>query len=217
MRWDWALFAESLGLILAKLPLTLTIVCAAMTLALTLGLLVAFLVRSPQRIVRAPVSIASEFIRRTPLLIQVYFIFYVLPDVGITLSGEVAGVLALGLYQAAYVSLIFGAGIANVPRGQWEAARALQIPVAATWREIILPQAIPPMLPPLGNQALILLKETALLSTITVVEMMGTARIIGNDYYRFLEPITAVGCIYLCICWPVAVGLRAFEQHAARR
>lgn len=212
MSFDWSLFASALGVIVQRLPLVLMIVAAASVLALGLGLVFALAARSGHALLRVPVGFVAEFIRRTPLLVQVYAVFYVLPEIGIYLSGVTAGIVALGVYQAAFVSQIYQGGIANVPRGQWDAAIALNVPRLDVWRRIVLPQAVPPMIPMLGNYLLLLLKETALLSTITVVELMGAAMIIGNQTYRYLEPITAVGLIYLAICWPTAILLRRYEN-----
>src|SRR5690606_13471664 len=98
-----------------------------------------------------PVAGFVEFVRSTPLLIQLYFLYYVLPDYGLSLSPFATGVIALGVHYACYTAEVYRAGIEAVPRGQWEAARALNLSPAATWRHVILPQAVPATLPMLGN------------------------------------------------------------------
>ncbi|MDA4635977.1 ABC transporter permease subunit, partial [Escherichia coli] len=101
--------------------------------------------------VSKPVGFLADFIRGTPLLVQLYFIFYVLPDAGITLSPLVAGVIGLGLHYGTYTAEVYRGGIDNVARGQWEAARACNLSAFQTWTRIILPQALPPMIPALAN------------------------------------------------------------------
>src|SRR5690606_29780824 len=106
------------------------------------------------------------------LLIQLYFLYYVLPTTGIVLSPMVTGVIGLGLHYSSYTAEVYRAGINAVPRGQWEAARSLHLNRWQTYRHVILPQAIPPMIPVLGNYLIAMFKDTPLLSAITIVEML---------------------------------------------
>lgn len=211
MDWDWEYALAVLPRLLEGLAITLQATVLAAVIALAIGLLFALGRRAGSRPVQLICYWTMEFIRRTPLLVQLYLIFFILPRFGIALPAMVAGVIALGLHTGAYMSEVFRAGIDGVPAGQWEAARALNIPTARVWRYIILPQALPPMIPAAGNYVLMLFKETALLSTITVIDVMGAARIAGNETYRYLEPITLVGLIYLAISLPAAMALRWLE------
>jgi polar amino acid transport system permease protein len=217
MIWDWDYAFRILPRLLEGLVITLEATAMAGALALGAGLVIAIARRARSPVIRVPVYWAVEFIRRTPLLIQLYFLFYVLPDIGIVISPLTAGVIGLGLHNSAYMSEVYRAGINSVPAGQWEAAKALNYPRIEVWRRVILPQAVPPMIPALGNYLLILFKETALLATISVVDMMGTARIVGNESYRYFEPMTMVGLLYLAIAVPSAIGLRALEQRMTGR
>lgn len=217
MIWDWEYALRVLPRLLEGLVVTLQAAGLAGALALGAGLLIAIAGRARSRLVRLPVYWSVEFIRRTPLLIQLYFLFYVLPDIGIVIGPFTAGVIGLGLHNSAYMSEVYRAGINSVPAGQWEAAKALNYPRIEVWRRIILPQAVPPMIPALGNYLLILFKETALLATISVVDMMGTARIVGNESYRYFEPMTMVGLLYLAIAVPSSIGLRVLEHRMAGR
>jgi polar amino acid transport system permease protein len=113
-----------------------------------------------------------EFIRSTPLLIQIFFMFFVLPKFGIAMPAFLTGVLALGLHYSSYCAEVYRAGLENIPRGQWEAALALNLSPSRTYRDIIIPQAIPPVVPALGNYLVALFKETPLLSAIAVLELM---------------------------------------------
>ena len=160
-----------------------------------------------------------EFIRSTPLLIQIFFLFFVLPEFGIVLDAFTAGVLALGLHYGAYCSEVYRAGLEAVPRGQWEAATALNLDQLATFRDIILPQALPPVVPALGNYLVALFKETPLLSAIAVLELMQTAKILGSETFRYNEPITLVGLFFLAMSLVSAAGIRirrAIAQPKAR-
>ncbi|MGO4840680.1 ectoine/hydroxyectoine ABC transporter permease subunit EhuD, partial [Rhizobiaceae sp. 2RAB30] len=144
-----------------------------------------------------PVIVIIEFIRSTPLLIQLFALYYFLPLWGVTLPAFACGVIALGVHYATYCAEVYRAGLENVPRGQWEAAKALNMSQARTYARIILPQAIPPILLPLGNYFVAMFKETPVLLAITVIELVATARIIGNDTFRYTEPITLAGMFFL--------------------
>ena len=138
-----------------------------------------------------------EFMRGTPLLVQLYFLFYILPDLGILLAPLVAGVIGLGLHYGTYTAEVYRAGIDNVPRGQWEAAKAVNLTMRQTWMHIIIPQAMPPMIPALANYFIAMFKETPLLSAITVLELMNQASSVANSNYRYVEPMTLVGVFFL--------------------
>lgn len=216
MEWDWAYAISILPRLLDGLVVTLQATVLATILALFAGLGLALGKRAGNVLVRGFFYWLTEFIRRTPLLVQLYLIFFVLPRFDIILPAMVSGVLALGFHTAAYMSEVYRAGIEAVPEGQWESARALNIPTVSTWRYIILPQALPPMIPAAGNYVLMLFKETVLLSTITIIDVMGAARIAGNETYRYFEPITMVGIIYLIISLPAALALRSLEDYIRR-
>ncbi len=216
MNWDWSYAFSLIPRILEGLTITLQATVLATVMAAFVGLVFALGKRSQNRVVRWAFYWVVEFIRRTPVLVQMYFVFFVLPRLGVTLPALVSGVLALGLHTSAYMSEVYRAGIESVPKGQWEAARALNIPPLRLWIDIVLPQALPPMIPAAGNYVMMLFKETALLSTITVLDMMGTARVIGNETYRYFEPITLVGLIYLVISLPAAMSIRFMEEKISR-
>lgn len=213
MMWDWQCAFQSLPEILRGLRITLVAVAAGTIIALILGLVWAVARRSPRRIVAWPSLGLVEFIRSTPLLVQIYFLFYVLPRFGLTLSPLTTGILALGLHYSCYMSEVYRAGINSVNRGQWEACRALNLSRWQTWRHVVLPQAIPPIVPALGNYLIAMFKDTPLLSAITVLEMLERAKIIGNTSFRYLEPLTVVGLIFLALSLLSGVGIKWLEQH----
>ena len=193
MEWDWAFVIQILPTLIEGVKITILATFLGSIVAALVGLVIAILRRSNNRLVSMPIGFVAEFIRGTPLLVQLYFIFYVLPDLGITLSPLVAGVIGLGLHYGTYTAEVYRAGIDNVARGQWEAAKACNLSTRQTWTQIILPQALPPMIPALANYFIAMFKETPLLSAITVLELMNQARSIANFNYRYIEPITLVG------------------------
>jgi polar amino acid transport system permease protein len=216
MDWDWAFVIEIMPTLLQGLKLTLLITLLSAIVAAFLGLGFAILRRSPVKAVSRPVAFFVEFIRGTPLLVQLYFIFYVLPDVGITLSPLVAGVIGMGLHYATYTAEVYRAGIENVPKGQWEAARATNLTMRQSWVHVIIPQAVPPMIPALANYLIAMFKETPLLSAITVLELMNQAKSVANSSYRYVEPITMVGVFFLVISLISVVALRWLERRYGR-
>jgi polar amino acid transport system permease protein len=175
----------------------------------------ALLKRSRRRIVSLPTFAGTEFVRRTPELVQLYFIFYVLPDAGLTFPPLAAGVLGLGIHYSTYASEIYRAGIDSVPRGQWDAATALSLPRARTWRTVVLPQAIPNVLPALGSLLILMFKQTALLAAITVQELLATGQQIGSETFNYVEPLIIAGFLYLVISYTAGLGVRALERRAA--
>ncbi|MGG2478959.1 ectoine/hydroxyectoine ABC transporter permease subunit EhuD, partial [Rhizobium sp. BR5] len=170
---------------------------AGFAIALVLGLVFALLRRSRVKAISWPTAFVVEFLRDTPLLVQLFFLYYVLPDFGIVLPAFLTGALALGLQYAAYTSEVYRGGIEAVPHGQWEAATALNLTRMQTYRDIIIPQAIPRIVPAMGNYLVAMIKETPVLSVVTVLEMMGLANMIGERTFEYLVPLTLVGLIFL--------------------
>lgn len=215
--WSWEFALEILPQLLGALVTTVQATLLASVLAMTLGLVFALLRRSELRIVRAPTAAFIEFVRSTPLLVHLFFLFYALPQLGITLGALTAGVLGLGVHYATYTSEVYRAGIEGVPKGQWEAATAVNFSTRRTWTSVVLPQAIPAVLPALGNYLVAMFKETPLLAAITVIEMLGRARIIGSQTFRFLEPYTLVGLLFLIISYPCVLLIRRLEARLATK
>src|ERR671925_2327388 len=209
MTWDMDYALDIFPDILeAFVRYTLWVTVLASALAATLGLLFA-VIRGAHVPVLAPLTAAFiEFVRSTPIPIQLFFLFYVMPSAGLTLSGLVIGVLTLGVHYACYYSEVYRAGIDGVPKGQWEAATALSLPSRYTWQHVVLPQAVRNVLPALGNYAISMFKETPFLALITVPEMVQRSQAIGSISFRYLEPITLAGLIFLAASYPTAIALR---------
>lgn len=217
MIWDWEFVWEIMPALLEGLVITVEATILGFSLAAILGLLLALARRSESAWLSQLAGAVVEFIRSTPLLVQLFFLFYVLPRYGIRMRPLLVGTIALGLHYGTYTSEVYRAGIEAIERGQWEAARALNFSSAHTWIRVILPQAIPPMVPALGNYFIGMFKETPQLSAITVVELLLTARIIGTRTFRFLEPITMVGVLFFLLSYPSALLLQRLEARYARQ
>lgn len=217
MEWDWTFVRDIMPLLLEGLRLTLVATVLGAALAAVVGLVFAVLRRSPIKAVSLSTAAVVEFIRGTPLLVQLYFIFFVLPDVGISLPAMTCGVIGLGLHYGTYAAEVYRGGIDNVAKGQWEAAKAVNLTKRQTWVHVILPQAIPPMIPALANYLVAMFKETPLLSAITVLELMNQAKSIANSNYRYIEPMTLVGVFFLIMSLISVAFLRVLENRFKER
>lgn len=215
--WQWPFTFEVLPIVLAACKYTILATVAGFAIALVLGLVLALLraVRHPA--VRWPVGLLIEFVRGTPVLVQIYFIYFVLPNFGIVLPALLTGIMVLGLHYGTYVSEVYRGGLASVGRAQWEAATALNLGPRRTFFGIILPQALPPIVPALGNYLITLFKETPLLSAIAVTEMLQTAKNIGSETFRYTEPITIIGLIFLALSLISAFAIRWAERYLKTR
>lgn len=215
--WDWAYTLEVLPELAKAAVITIEATLLGFALAAVLGLVLAILRMSRNPWIANVTTGMVEFVRGTPVLIQIFFMFYVLPQFGITMPALLTGVLALGLHYATYCSEVYRAGLDNIPRGQWEACTALNLTPYRTFKDIIIPQAIPPIVPALGNYFIAMFKETPLLSAIAVVELMQTAKILGSFNFRYLEPITLVGGFFLVMSLVASVCNQQVERWLKAR
>jgi polar amino acid transport system permease protein len=215
--WDWAYTLEILPILGEASLITLKATLIGFTLAAVIGLVLALLAMSQVTALRMATKCVVEFIRSTPLLIQIFFLYYVMPEFGLTLQPMTAGILALGLHYGCYCAEVYRAGLDNIPKGQWEAALALNLSVVVTFKDIIIPQAIPPVVPALGNYLIALFKETPLLSAIAVLELMQTAKILGSESFQYTEPITLVGLFFLFFSMVSAMMIRQVERWLKTR
>lgn len=214
-RWDFAF--EILPRLLRAAVNTLMAAGIGYALAMVLGLVFALALRSPWPVPRRILREVLEFIRSTPLVVQIFFIFYVGPQVGMTLSPWVAGMIAIGLHYSAYLTEVYRGAIDAVPRGQWEACRALNMSTRDSYTRVALPQALPHAMPSMGNYLVGIFKDTPMLSVIGVTELMQVANAIGSETYRFIEPYTLVGVIFLALSLPTAGLVRLGERRLRRK
>lgn len=209
--WDWNFTISILPEILSALKITVLATVTSFFFALILGLILTMLSRVRIKSIAMITRKFIDFVRNTPLLVQLYFIFYVFPQYGVALEPFTAGVIGLGIHYSTYLSEVYRGGIEAIPEGQWEAAKALNFDRANAWTKIILPQAIPPIIPVLGNYLIVMFKETPLLSAITLVEILQTAKTIGANSFRYLEAFTIVGVLFLLLSYPSSRLIRRLE------
>ncbi|MEU2911368.1 ectoine/hydroxyectoine ABC transporter permease subunit EhuD [Streptomyces massasporeus] len=215
MKWDWNAVADFMPHFWDGLLVTLQILVIGSVISFVLGLVWALLMRVPARWVTWPVGAITEFIRNTPLLVQLFFLFYVMPEWGLSFSALTTGVVGIGLHYSTYTMQVYRAGIEAVPVGQWEAATALNLPLRRTWSAVILPQAIRRVVPALGNYVIAMLKDTPILMAITVLEMLGEAQLFAREQFQFTEPLTVIGVAFIVISYLASLALRALERRLA--
>jgi polar amino acid transport system permease protein len=206
MNWDFSIVARHLPFLLAGVRMTILVTVLAMAGGLLAGLLVAALRLSRARVLQAAASLYVDFWRSTPLLAQLIWVFYALPILtGVALPPLVAGVLTLSLHSGAYLAEVYRAGILSLPQGQRHAALSLGMTPAQALRRIILPQAVTRMLPPIGSQFISLFKDSALVSLITLQELMWRANALVAFTLKPLEILTTVALIYMALTLPQAM------------
>jgi len=212
MLWDWGYAIDILPELLRGLLVTVQATLLGSAVAYALGLVFALVRRSRIPVLSQAVWLLVEFVRSTPLLVQLFFLYFVLPDLGIRFDAFTTGVIGLGLHYACYTAEVYRAGIEAVPKGQWEACTALSLPRSRVWTGVILPQAVPRVLPALGNYMISMFKETLLLA-ISVLELVGAAREVGSDTFRYIEPFTLAGIFFLLVSYPAGVLVRRLERR----
>lgn len=209
--WRWDRAWEVLPHLLDGLRITVLATVIGMVVASVLGLAVALAMRTAPRWFTVPLRVVVDFVRMTPLPVQLVFVWLLLPSV----PSLAIGCGVLGVHYATYMSEVYRAGIEAVPRGQWEAATALNLPRSRTWTGVVLPQAIRNTLPGLGNYAISMFKETPFLFVISVVEMFTEAQKFGANTFSYIEPLTMVGLLFLLVSYPTSLLVRRMETRLA--
>ena len=208
-RWEWTF--EILPQMLWATLNTFLAAGVGYAIAAVVGIILMLGQRTPYKIINIIIREIVEFIRSTPLLVQLFFVYFVAPQFGIILSAWVSAMITIGLHYGTYLSEVYRGALEGVQRTQWEACKALNFSSGYTYRKIILPQAFPIAIPGMGNYLVGIFKDTPLLATIGVAELFFTANAIGAYTYRYLEPYTMVGVIFLVISLPTAFGIRRLE------
>lgn len=209
--WSWQRAADALPVLLEGFRITLLATVLGFVVAAVLGLVVAVARRSLPKVLATALSAVVQFIRLTPLVVQLLFVYYLLPQ----FSALQIGIAVLGIHYSTYMAEVYRAGIDAVPKGQWEACRALSLSPMRTWRAVILPQAVRRVVPALGNYAVSLFKDTPFLFTISVVEMVTAAQQLGARNFQYLEPLTLAGLIFLIASYPTSLLVRRLERRLA--
>ena len=210
--FETELFLEALPiLVMAFLEVTLVVTVASSLLAAVLGLVWAIALRELPGALARPLAFVLDFIRMTPLPVHLLVIYYAFTQ----LSPMTVGILVFGVHYSTYMAESYRAGIESIRKGQWEAAKALSLPPARTWRAVILPQAIRNTLPSLGNWAIAMFKDTPFLIFISVPEMVTRAREFGGQNFSYIEAMTLAGLLFLLASYPTAVLMQKLEKKLA--
>ena len=216
-NWDFSFLWMYRWLLIEGLGFTLLYTVGSIAFGLIIGLLVGLLRLSRNWLLTLPLIAYIEAFRCTPLLVQIIWFYYAFPVlVGIDMPAVVAGLLVLSLYTGAFYAEIFRGGVISIERGQWDAARAIGMRHVEVLRRVILPQAIKRMIPPFLNQSIIQLKNTSLVSTIAVSDLLYQGQLITSATYRPLETFTTVAMIYFAILFPLTLFAQRVEYRLQR-
>lgn len=217
MDFDPSYMWDSMPRLLEGAVITLQLVAAALVLSVFLATALTVARSSEIRPLVMAVNVYISFIRGTPLLVQLFLVFYVLPAIGLDFSPITAGIITLGFNSAAYSAEIMRGGLAAIPKGQWEAARAIGLRPVIIWGRVILPQMFHLITPPLVNEFTLVIKTSPLVSVITVVEIMRVAQQIYNANYRPIEVLVGAAIIYFVIIFTVSrLGVRLERRNALK-
>jgi His/Glu/Gln/Arg/opine family amino acid ABC transporter permease subunit len=215
-RWD--VIWSNLDFLLSGLQMTLLISATSLVFALIGGLILALFDLSRFAALRAFSLALGEIIRNTPILVQLLWVYYVLPIVfNIRVSSLAAILIGLSLYMAAFISEVYRAGIQAVPKGHREAAQVLGLTPAQSFIRIVMPQAIRLTLPPLASNFVQLIKFSSLGAVISVSEITRRGMELSSSTFRPLEIFSFIAVVYFFICWPLAMAIRIWERRLARR
>jgi polar amino acid transport system permease protein len=192
--------------------MTIALTAWSFVIAVVIGLAVCVGRLSRVPVVSQVATVYIEVIRGTPLLLQLFYIYYALPDVGVRLGAFEAGVAGLSLNFGAYLAELFRAGIQSIAFGQREAARSLGLTTAQSMRHVVLPQAVRVIFPALGNYALVLVKESSLVAVLSVRELMRAGELLASSTFQTMKIFTLVGAIYLVLSYALSLTFRGVEK-----
>lgn len=211
--WDWAFAWDILpDMLLAFLQYTLVVTITGTIIAAVLGLIIAILIMVLPKPLAWILRWASNFIRMTPIVVQLILLFWGF----LWLDALTIGIVVFGVHYATYMAEVYRAGIESVPQGQWEATTALSMNPVRTWRKVVIPQALRSTIPSLGNYAISMFKDTPFLYAIGVTEMVTLAvGEIGGTTFRYNEAVTIAGLIFLAASYPTAILINRLEKRLA--
>ena len=208
---------EFLPILLQGAFVTVQVTVLSFALSSVIGLVFALMKLSHWRPVALTAGTLVNVIRGLPIIVQLFYIYFVLPDIGVQLSAFQAGVIGLGIAYSAYQAENFRAGIEAVDHGQMEAAQAIGMRMPMIMRRVILPQAFRIALPPYGNTLVMMLKDSSLVSTITVAEMTRAGQLIASSTFQNMTVYTLVALLYLLMSLPLVYALRRLEARLGAR
>jgi polar amino acid transport system permease protein len=213
MVFDWAAIPGMMPELLSGLKVTVLATIVIMAIALVVALPIALARMSHHAFLRVPATIYVQVLRGTPVLLQLFYLYYVLPFAGITLDPWTAGIAGMSAAYSAYLSEIYRAGIEAIDRGQTEAALSLGMSWVQVMRIVVLPQAFRIVIPPIGNMFIGLFKDTSLLSILTIHELMFQGQLIAATTFRHITIFTVIAVLYLAVCWPSASIIDRLEKR----
>ena len=216
--WSFDFLWRYRSLFVTGIEVTLAYTAGTIVLGLMLGLAIGVGRLSKRWFIDWPLIAFIEAFRCTPILVQIVWFYYALPVIlGIQIPAIAAATMVLTFYTAAFYAEIFRGGIVSIEAGQWDAARALGLRRWAMMRQVILPQAVKRMIPPFMNQSIIQLKNTSLVSTIAVPDLLYTGQMVTADTYRPLETYTVVAVVYFVLLFPATIFAQVYERRIAKK
>jgi polar amino acid transport system permease protein len=217
MQGFWRDTVEFLPILLNGVALTIVVTLGSLLLSTVLGLLWAMLRVSGVGLLSGISATLINLIRGIPIIVLLFYLYFVMPDLGIRLSALQAAILGLGIAYSAYQAENFRAGIEAIDKGQIEAAQAIGMGWWLTMRRVVLPQAVRIVLPPYGNVMIMLLKDSSQASTITVAELALQGKLIASSTFKNTSVFTLVALMYLTMSIPLILLVRHFEKRTERR
>lgn len=218
--WSWETFIDAFPFIIKGIKITLGLTFTSYLLALAAGFIWLMLESTPLKPFNFVIYWIREFIRSTPPIVQIFFLYFawpMVPYIGVSFTPFVAAMIALGVHFSTYIAEVYRSGVESVDKGQWEAAKALNFSKRDTWTKVVLPQALPPTIPMLGNYLIILFKEVPLAATIGVVGILSLGRTYGANTWSYIEPLTIVAILFLLLSYPSALLIRRLEDKVNGR
>lgn len=213
---DWSNIHTYLPFLLKGAEMTLSITFFSLVISTPLGLLFAAGKMCPWKIISWPVSVIINITRGLPIIVVLFYIYFVFPDIGITLTSFQASVIGIAFCFSTYIAEIFRSGIQSVDPGQLEAARSMGMGFGKAMRRVVLPQAFHVALPPYSNTLVMMLKDSALASTIAVTEMTRQGQLIASSTFDNTTVYTLVALLYLALCLPLMALTKRLESRQAK-
>ncbi|MBM6588600.1 MULTISPECIES: ectoine/hydroxyectoine ABC transporter permease subunit EhuD [Brevibacterium] len=217
MTWNWEFAVEALPILLQGFVNTLIATVVGTVIAAILGLLIAVAIRTLPRWINWLVRLLVAFVRNTPLIVQLMFVYFAFSDIPglVSIPALAVGCIVIGIHYSTYMSESYRAGIDSVPPGQHEAATALSLPPVRTFTAVVLPQALRATIPSLGNYAVAMFKDTPFLFAISVVELVTSAKQFGGSTFAYTEAFTLAGIIFLAASYPTSLLIQRLDKRLA--
>ncbi|WP_334164012.1 amino acid ABC transporter permease [Phenylobacterium sp.] len=213
----WGRALEFLPILMRGVLVTIQVTAGALVLSIVLGLLWALMGRSRVGIVRTTSRVVINVIRGIPIIVQLFYVYFVLPEMGLSLSAMAAGIIGLGVAYSVYQAENFRAGFESVDPALIEAAQSLGLSERKIMQRLMLPLALRTAMPPFGNTSVMLLKDSSIASTITVAELTRAGQLLAVSTFQNMTVYTLIALLYLAMSLPLTLAVRHLERRMARR